>query len=204
MEKYYIIMYAFQRHAYRESIQEIAEGGKMPKISKEQIGKDEKRILAELQKNAHESIDGIAKRCGFSRQKVWRTIKVLEQKHLIWGYTAVIDELKNDLRHYTMLIKRTPHQLMENTIDIITSRKLEEIVSEIGVIVENSYYVNGEYDWILTFTAQNIVQAKKFRESVLTLHAGVIEKAVLLETLFTVKDHHILNPEPAKLKEFFS
>jgi DNA-binding Lrp family transcriptional regulator len=176
----------------------------MPKVSKVQIDKDEKRILAELQKNANESIDGIAKRCGFSRQKVCRTIKALEQKHLIWGYTVIVDELKNDSRHYTLLIKRTPHQLMKDTIDIIASRKLEEIVSEIGVIVESSYYVHGEYDWILTFTAQNIVQAKKFRESVLNLHAGIIEKAILLETLFAVKDHHILNPEPAKLKEFFS
>lgn len=176
----------------------------MPKISKAQIDKDEKRILTELQKNANESIDGIAKRCGFSRQKVWRTIKGLEQKHMIWGYTAIIDTMKNDLRHYTLLIKRSPQQLMENTINIIASRKLEEIVSESGVVVESSYYIHGEFDWILTFTAQNIMSAKKFREAVLNLHPGIIEKTSLLETLFTVKDHYILNPEAGKLKDFFS
>jgi Lrp/AsnC family transcriptional regulator, leucine-responsive regulatory protein len=176
----------------------------MPKVSKVQIDKDEKKILAELQKNSNESIDTLAKRCGFSRQKVWRSIKGLEQKKLIWGYTAILDEMKNDARHYTLLIKRTPQQLMEKTINIITSRRLEEIILEIGVTIESSYYTHGDYDWILTFTAQNIIQAKKFCESVLNLHPGVIDKTVLLETLFMVKDHHILNPDPSKLKEFVS
>jgi DNA-binding Lrp family transcriptional regulator len=174
----------------------------MPKVNRDQIDKDEKKILAELQKNANENIDTIAKRCGFSRQKVWRTIKQLEQNRLIWGYTAIIDDNKNDLHHYTLLLKRTPQQLLEKTVNIITSRKLEELVSEMGVIVESSYYVHGDYDWVLTFTAQNIMLAKKFCESIFALHPGVIEKSVLLETLFMVKNHNILNPEPSKLKEF--
>ncbi len=58
-----------------------------------------------------------------------------------------------------------------------------------------------KYDWVLTFTAQNIMQAKKFCESLFALHPGVIEKTVLLETLFIVKNHHILNPEPKKKPE---
>jgi Lrp/AsnC family leucine-responsive transcriptional regulator len=174
----------------------------MVKVSREQMNKDEKIILAELQKNAQESIDMLAKRCGFSRQKVWRIVKRLEKTRLIWGYSAIIDEKKNDMNHYTILIKRTTKKLDEKTIDIITSRKLEDIVESIGATIENSYYVNGEYDWIITFTAWNLVQAKKFCESLLALHAGVIEKTILLETLFAVKSHYILNPESKKLREF--
>ncbi|HVP99899.1 MAG TPA: winged helix-turn-helix domain-containing protein, partial [Candidatus Thermoplasmatota archaeon] len=37
-----------------------------------EITDDDKKILAELQKNANQSIDTVAQRCGFSRQKVWR------------------------------------------------------------------------------------------------------------------------------------
>ncbi len=64
----------------------------MAKSSREQLDKDERKILAELQKNSNESIDTIAKHCGFSRQKVWRTIKQLEKNRMIWGYTAIIDD----------------------------------------------------------------------------------------------------------------
>ncbi len=173
----------------------------MVKVSKEQMDQDEKIILAELQNNAQESIDMLAKRCGFSRQKVWRIVKRLERTRLIWGYTAIIDDKKNEMNHYTVLIKRTTKKLDEKTVDIITSRKLEDIVANIGVTIENSYYVNGEFDWIVTFTALNLVQAKKFCESLLSLHPGVIEKTILLETLFFVKNHYILNPESRKLRE---
>ena len=174
----------------------------MVKVSREQMNKDEKIILAELQNNAQESIDMLAKRCGFSRQKVWRIVKRLEKTRLIWGYSAIIDEKKNDMNHYTLLVKRTTKRLDEKTVDIITSRKLEDIVESIGVTLENSYYVNGEYDWIITFTARDLMQAKKFCESLLALHAGVIEKTILLETLFIVKNHYVLNPESKKLREF--
>ena len=56
----------------------------MPKSSKEQIDLDEKKVVSELQRNSKESIDVIAKRCGFSRQKVWRIIKRLEKNKTIW------------------------------------------------------------------------------------------------------------------------
>jgi DNA-binding Lrp family transcriptional regulator len=64
----------------------------MSKSSREQIDKDEKKILSELVKNSNENIETIAKHCGFSRQKVWRAIKRLEEKGLIWGYTAIFNE----------------------------------------------------------------------------------------------------------------
>jgi Lrp/AsnC family leucine-responsive transcriptional regulator len=174
----------------------------MPRTSKEQINKDEKKIIVELQKHANKSIDIISKNCGFSRQKTWRAIKNLEEKNLIWGYTAVIDEKKNDLNHYTLLIKREIKRLDEKTADIIISRKLDDVASEIEVNVESSYYVNGEYDWVVTFTAPDLWRAKKFCNVLLSMHPSVISKITLLETLFVVEDHHILNPDKKRLKEF--
>ena len=66
----------------------------MAKNSVKQIEQDEKKILEELSKNANKSINDIAEKCGFSRQKVWRVINNLEKNHAIWGYTAVVDEKK--------------------------------------------------------------------------------------------------------------
>ena len=77
----------------------------MPRTSREQIADDEKKTVHELQKNSKENIDKIAKKCGFSRQKVWRIIKRLEKNKTIWGYHAVVDIEKLDLRHYLLFLQ---------------------------------------------------------------------------------------------------
>jgi len=174
----------------------------MPKSSRKQINLDEKKIIAELQKNSHANLDTLAKQCGCSRQKIWRYIRRLEEDRSIWGYSAVVDEEKQGLKHYMLLMKRTMAPLNEKTIDNITSRRNEEKVSGLGITIESSAYVHGEYDWILTFTASDIKQAKKISEMLVQLNPGVIVQTVLLETLFFVKKHHILNPDAKKLKEF--
>ena len=44
----------------------------MPKSSRKQTDEAEKKLLKILQKNSGDSIENIAKKCGFSKQKVWR------------------------------------------------------------------------------------------------------------------------------------
>ena len=95
----------------------------MSKSSGEQIEQDEKKILSELVKNSNENIDTIAKHCGFSRQKVWRAIKRLEVKGLIWGYTAVFDEEKIGQTYFMLMIKRAMQKIDEKVVDIIISTK---------------------------------------------------------------------------------
>lgn len=174
----------------------------MPKRSKKQIAEDEKKILDELQKNANDSIDVIAKKCGFSRQKVWRIIKKLEKEKTIWGYTVIVDDTKQDRKHYIALIKKTTMPLDEATANSAASSKLQGLVSAEGVSIENSFYVHGEYDWIITFTAQDIKQAKKFCEILNETYQGHIAKISLEETLFWIRKQRIYNPEAKKLKEF--
>ena len=174
----------------------------MSKSSRDQIYKDEKKILSELVKNSNEKIETIAKHCGFSRQKTWRFIKQLEAKGLIWGYTAIFNEEKIGRMHFILMVKRTTKQIEEKTVDKIVSRKLEDLVAELGITIESSSYVHGEYDWILTFTAEDIKQAKKFSDSIVALHPGVIEKITIMQTLMFIRKHYILNPEKMKLKEF--
>ena len=92
--------------------------------------------------------------------------------------------------------------LDETTINKIISRKLEDLIKEIGITIESSSYVHGDYDWVLTFTAKDIIQAKKFSDSLVMLHPGVIENITIMETLIFIKKHYILNPEKSRLKEF--
>lgn len=52
--------------------------------------------------------------------------------------------------------------LEKKNVDEIAVDKLEKIYSKMGITIESSYYVHGEYDWILLFTAKDLKQAKKF------------------------------------------
>jgi DNA-binding Lrp family transcriptional regulator len=174
----------------------------MPKRSRKQIAEDEKKMLTELQKNANESIDTIAKHCRFSRQKVWRSIKRLEADHVIWGYTAIVDETSQDQKHYTALIKKTTMPLDEKTATNASSPKLQDLVATEGITIENSFYVHGEYDWIIMFNASDIKSAKRFIEILNTTYQGHIQKISLEETLFWIRKQRIPNPEAKKLKEF--
>jgi DNA-binding Lrp family transcriptional regulator len=174
----------------------------MSKSSREQIDQDEKKILSELVKNSKENIDTIAKHCGFSRQKVWRAIKQMEASGLIWGYSSIFDEQKIGQHHFILMIKRTMKKMDEKVVDIIVSSKTNDLAKELEVAIESSFYTHGEYDWIMTITAENILQAKKFSDALITLYPSGTEKITILETLMFIRKHYILNPERTKLKEF--
>jgi DNA-binding Lrp family transcriptional regulator len=173
----------------------------MVKSSREQLKNDERKILAELKKNSNENIDTIAKHCGFSRQKVWRTIKQLEKDHMIWGYTAIIDEGKIGQKHFMLLLKRKQKGFEEKIVDTLLSRSFDDAATKMGISIETSSYIHGEYDWITSFLASDIRLAKQFCNSVNQSYPDVFEKFVLIETLFDIKKQYILNPDAKKLKE---
>lgn len=176
-------------------------GRLMPKVSARQIELDEKRVIRELQKDSNQSIDSIAKRCGFSRQKVWRMIKKLEKSKIIWGYHAVVDNEKLLLKKYIMLIKKT-NVSMAKLVDVIISRQIEQSAEDLGVMIDSSTYLHGAYDWQLTFTAGDIKQAKRFCETFIRLYQTYVADLILLEEIFPVNECNIQNPNIKKLKEF--
>ena len=175
---------------------------KMPKRSKESFEKDEKKILRELLKDSSQSIDTIAKGLSFSRQKVWSNIKRLKAEGVIWGYTAVINEEKLGIKNYFALIKRSTHPLSEELTSKIIERNIGRSAKKIGVTIENSCYTHGSYDWIVGFTAENVKQAKKFCDVLYKTYLMYIADIQLLEGLFWVRKHGLLNPKKEKLKEF--
>ncbi|MBU0496719.1 MAG: Lrp/AsnC family transcriptional regulator [Candidatus Thermoplasmatota archaeon] len=174
----------------------------MPKNSRKQIDQDEKKIIAYLQRNAKESIDTIAKKCSFSRQKVWRIIKRLEKTKTIWGYHAVIDDDKVNRHSYIMLIKRS-NEPMANSTDKIINQTMEKRGAEINVDVECSKLLHGIYDWFVCFTAPDIREAKKFSEIFNREYPNLISEIHILENIFTVKNSGVINPNITQLKDYF-
>ncbi|MFO7677703.1 MAG: Lrp/AsnC family transcriptional regulator [Thermoplasmatota archaeon] len=174
----------------------------MPKSSKEKIEADEKKILAVLGKNSNENIDSIAKKCGFSRQKVWRIIKRLENNKTIWGYHAVVDNEKIKKKSFIMLLKRSQQPLGESISKIIKT-STAEIGKKVGVTVHYNAYLHGIYDWMFCFSADDIRQAKKFSELLTYEFSEFIREIHLLEEIFPLKKDQIINPNITKFKEYF-
>ena len=175
----------------------------MPKNSVKQIEKDEIRILEELRKNANKSINDIAEKCGFSRQKVWRVIKNLEKNHTIWGYTAVVDEEKLEKKGYILLMKRTSRPITEEIVKTMVNRDLANRIKKIGIDVTNSIFTHGYYDWIICFNASDIRMAKGFVEELNKNYEGFIKEIHLIENMFSIVCCGVTNPEIKKLKDFF-
>jgi len=137
-----------------------------------------------------------------SQDKKWRFIKQLEAKGLIWGYTAIFNEQKIGQQHFMFMIKRTMKKMDEKVVDIIVSSKTNDLAKELGVTIESSFYTHGEYDWIMTITAESILQAKKFSDALITLYPSGTEKITILQTLMFIRKHYVLNPDRKKLIEF--
>ena len=101
-----------------------------------------------------------------------------------------------------LLMKRNAQKINQKIVDILLSREFEDVVTKLGITIETSSYVHGEYDWIASFLAPDIVYAKKFSELVKTTYPDTFQKIDLVETLFDIKRQNIFNPDTKKLKEY--
>ncbi|MCU0851462.1 MAG: Lrp/AsnC family transcriptional regulator [Candidatus Thermoplasmatota archaeon] len=173
----------------------------MAKTANAQLDQDEQKILDELMKNSKQNIDRIAKKCGFSRQKAWRLIKQLEARQMIWGYSAVVDAEKQHLQKFILFIKRTEFHHDSQAREEIVGDLLAPIKKDLGITMVTSYRIHGEYDWVMIFTAKDILQAKKFAEAIMQKYAEK-QSIHISQVLFTTRENYIVNPDLEKMKEF--
>ena len=177
----------------------------MPKNSIKQIEKDEKNILEELRKDASMSVNEIAKKLGFSRQKVWRTIKNLEKDKTIWGYTAIVDDNKTGQKIYCILLKKASYSVTKESLNIVINRDLRKIAKKNGVNLESTYFFQGSYDGQICVTAENIIQVKKFiNEMQKKIGPDYFKETDILEVLVPIQIRGFNNPNLKQLKEYFA
>ena len=174
----------------------------MPRKNKEQINQDDIKILTELQKYSSNSVGIIAEQTGFSKQKVWKSIKKLEERKLIWGSTTIAHEKTLGLQKFLLLIKRSMKKINEDIVDTISFSRLDEDYFDMGITIESSYYLHGEYDWVIIFTATDLKHAKKFSNILPSKYPGIITEVTLMQILYTQRSHYILNPETEELRQF--
>ena len=172
----------------------------MTKTSAETHKEDDMKILQELYSNAKESIETIAKRCGFSEQKIRRAIKHMEECHIIWGYTTVTDIRRLNQQRFMLLIKKTNKPLDKKILDKIDSIDLEDIAHPLGLHILSSYYVHGNYDWIIVFTANDLQHARKFCNVLSIEFPGATQQCDIQQILYCIREQYIFNPDRTGLQ----
>ena len=175
----------------------------MPKSTKESKKTDTLCVINILEKDAKKSIDEISKKCGFSRQKVWRIITELEKEKLIWGYTAVVDELVKKKKHFTVLVKKNPAAINNELLQEIIHKKIDDQYADL-VTIENIYYTHGICDYVLTFYAADIYSAKKFTQALFNRLNYYVKEFTIIETLFPVRKQGMKNPRIKQLAEYIT
>jgi len=158
-------------------------------------------VLECLIEDPTRSIREIAKELGSYRQKVWRRKKVLEEDNVVWGYTSIVDESKINHVLYLVLLKMKP--MNKELAKLIINRMIMGEYYKQKVRLINVLYVNGEYDWILMFSAQNHSTARRYYDSLrLAYEDYLLEKPVIVDVNFSLMREGKINPEIERLYEF--
>ena len=168
------------------------------------MDEETRNVLAALQQNAKGNIATIAKECHMSKAKCSRTIRHLEKTQKIWGYTAIVDERDLLYNKFILLLKRSRDKLVEINLDDVVAKEFKQLYEPLGVRIESTYYLQGDYDWVVVITAPDLWRAKKFSH-ILFDHFPMFDKNVnIMEVLFTRRAHYIVNPDQSKLRELLS
>lgn len=78
----------------------------------------------------------------------------------------------------------------------------EHKAQALGIALSCFCYLNGEFDWIMIFSAKNIRDAKVFVGFLQKEYTAYIERISLMNCVFPIKKMGKVNPNIEQLKEF--
>lgn len=158
-------------------------------------------VLKELIEDPTRSDREIAKKLGSYRQKIWRERKKLEKDKQVWGYTSVLNEHKLKDVIYLILLKMKP--MDENLSDLIINRNIKREPTKQNIRLINVLYVNGEYDWVVMFSAPDHKTARRYYDSLrVAYNDHLLEKPKIVDVNFTLIREGKINPDIKKLKSY--
>ena len=144
------------------------------------------------------SVSKTAETIGTYQRMVWQKKKELEDDHVIWGYTTVIDESKLDHVLYEALFKIKPLSIA--FADLIIGRLLSEAPMKEGIRLIDVFYTTGDYACIIRFSAPDNAAAKMYYETLRIVYKDhFLEEPLLLEVNFPLVKMGKLNPELKKI-----
>jgi DNA-binding Lrp family transcriptional regulator len=145
-------------------------------------------LLKLLRHNAMETPENLARLLNLSADEVRAKIRSYEQKGVIRGYHAIVNEefLDLDVVHAVIEVKITPER--EGGFDRLASRigRFEE--------VDSVYLMSGGYDLLVFISGRTLKEVAAFVAAKLSTMEGVVSTATHF-MLKTYKEHGILMEE---------
>ncbi|MGY6709164.1 MAG: Lrp/AsnC family transcriptional regulator [Rhizobiaceae bacterium] len=108
----------------------------------EEMDEIDRRLLAELQRDATLSVDELSERVSLSRNACWRRVKLMEERGVITGRVALVDAEKIGLSLSVFVMIRT------SSHDPDWLRKFREAVTSFPEIT-GVYRMSGDLDYVL-------------------------------------------------------
>jgi len=172
------------------------------KKTQEQIRADKDTVMIALKKYGNNIME-IAKQTGFSRQKVWRNIKRLEEENIICGYTTVLNERKAGRRKFILLVKRKCVPFAKG-VNVFGGISLEREAQLSRVTIDDIILTNGYYDVVFVISANSIVAVNSFNESLCHLFKDEVDDIITLDGLYTLKQSGQEVTPLEEVKHFYS
>lgn len=123
-------------------------------------------ILAELQRDARQTVQQLSDKVGLSATPCWKRIKQMEAAGVICGYTALVDREKVGLG-LRVVVEANLQQHSETEV-----RRFERAVADSPHIVQ-CVSTTGQADYILTVLAPDIRHYEQFLHDTLFKLPGI-------------------------------
>ncbi len=137
----------------------------------------DKRILAELQKNANRPVQDIAEAVGLSGTPCWRRIKSLEKKGIIEKQVALINAKSVNLDLIAFVAIRTTYhheEWLENFLEGV--RTIPEVVE--------FYRTSGDIDYVLKVVVPGIAEYDKvYKRIIRAADLSDVSASFVMETI---------------------
>ncbi len=125
-----------------------------------------RQILAELQRDARQTVQQLADKVGLSATPCWKRIKQMEAAGVIRGYTALVDRAKVGLG-LRVVVEANLQQHSEDAV-----RRFEQAVADSAQIVQ-CVSTTGQADYLLTVLAADIAAYERFLHHTLFRLPGI-------------------------------
>ena len=126
-----------------------------------QLDNVDKKILSELQIDASQSLEDIAKKVGVSKTPVWNRIKKLRKIGIIKSNTVILDPDKLGLEAcFFVLVRTSEHEKewQDNFLNALVSRK--EVLE--------AHRLAGDIDYILKVRVKNAKAYDEFYQALIS------------------------------------
>jgi len=126
----------------------------------------EYKILSTLQSNARLNNIELAKKVGLSPSPCLRRVRTLEEKGIISGYSAIINQNKVELS-VNVFVQVSLEKQSEDKLQVF-----EEKIKEYKEVME-AYLMTGDADYLLRIVVKDLQTYEKFLKENLTSIPGI-------------------------------